>query len=461
MTRSTTGPDPAPHRPPARPRTGLPAAPLTRRRFGAAAAGGAALAGLTACGGDSGSSDGSVRLSLWDTDTRPERTENIKELITMFQAANPGIAIDYLGLPTDQYLQKIATAIATRATPDLLTPKASDIAALVTQGALEPLDDRFAAAGLAGTISPAMTASSKAAAPDGKLYLTPATSLADVVYYRADWFAEAGLPEPATWDDFDTAAQVLTDASTGRFGYTLRGGNGFFAQFVEMVYPRAGVDVFFTEDGTSTLDDPSVVTAAEDYVALFGRQTAASDLTADFKAMIAQFGAGSAAMLSHSIGSYPTLLEQLSPEQVKAVVPFPAADGRLVLTGRMTTGFGMFAASEEKDAAWKFLEFTMGAEGNGFWAQHSGYLPGNTEVAGQDWVRQNQPMQAAIAAESAPGARTLEQPYHLPEFTAITVTDMLPQWQKVLKGDLPVAEFLGTAAAQLTAAQREHDQGNR
>src|SRR3954469_14113677 len=181
---------------------GPAAAGLSRR--GLLRAGAGLAVGLTpllsACGGGSGSG-GTATLELWDTDTRPERTANLKQLISMFEAKNPGIKINYLGLPTDQYLQKINTAIATRSTPDLLTPKASDIAGLVAQNALAPLDERLRAAGLEQQISAQMLKSSRAAAPDGKLYLTPATSLADVIYYRADWFQEAGLKPPATWAD--------------------------------------------------------------------------------------------------------------------------------------------------------------------------------------------------------------------------------------------------------------------
>ncbi|MFP3670971.1 extracellular solute-binding protein, partial [Priestia sp. SIMBA_032] len=81
-----------------------------------------------------------VTLQLWDTDTRPDRTANLKELIAMFEKENPNITISYLGLPTDSYMQKISTAIATKSTPDLVTPKASDVAALVAQNALAPLD---------------------------------------------------------------------------------------------------------------------------------------------------------------------------------------------------------------------------------------------------------------------------------------------------------------------------------
>lgn len=428
---------------------------ITRRSFalGAAALAAGLTTGLSGCGGDSGSAGGKVTLHLWDTDTRPERTANLKQLIAMFEKANPGITIKYLGLPSDQYMQKISTAIATRATPDLLTPKASDIAALVAQNALEPLDERFQAGGFADQISTAMTDSSKAAAPDGALYLTPATSLADVIYYRADWFAAEGLKEPTTWDDFHAAATTLNNPAKGRFGYTLRGGNGFFSQFVEMVYPRAGVETFFTEAGVSTLNDPAIVAATQEYVAMFGKQTAASDLTADFKTMVAQFGAGGAAMLSHSIGSYPTLTQQLGSDAVKAVVPFPAANGQNILTGRMTTGFAMFRASKNKEAAWKFLAYTMGQEGNSFWAQKSGYLPGNKAVAAEAWVPKNQPMQAALAAEKLPTAAVLEQPFYLPEFSAITTTALLPEWQRVLQGKLQVPEFLSAAAAKLTEAQ--------
>src|SRR4051794_18541757 len=73
---------------------------LPRRGFLRAAAGVGVAAGLgpalSACGG-SGGSGGAVTLQLWDTDTRPERTANLKKLISMFEAKNPGIRISYLG----------------------------------------------------------------------------------------------------------------------------------------------------------------------------------------------------------------------------------------------------------------------------------------------------------------------------------------------------------------------------
>lgn len=417
---------------------------------------GAVTLGAAGCAAPSPADDENIVLELWDTDTRPARAENLEKLIDMFEAENPNITIEYLGLPTDSYMQKISTAIATNSTPDLLTPKASDIAALVAQEALAPLDERFEEGGWEDEIDPSMVESSKAASPDGSLYLTPATSLADVIYYRPDVFEAAGLDAPESWDDFFADAVELTDPATGQFGYTIRGGAGFFSQFVQMVYPQAGIDAFFLEDGTSTLDDPAVVEATQRYVDLYRKATAESDLTADFKVMVAQFGSGDTGMLSHSVGSYPDHVKALGADAVAAVVPFPSEDGEHVLTGRMTTGFAMFEASEHQDAAWKFLEFTMSEEGNSFWAEASGYIPGNLAVQSEPWVAENPAIAVAAEAGSSPDATVLQQPFYLPEFNSITSTDMLPQWQAVLQGDLSVEDFLGDAAEALTDAQQRY-----
>ncbi|MBS3180328.1 MULTISPECIES: ABC transporter substrate-binding protein [unclassified Pseudoclavibacter] len=431
-----------------------------RRKLTTAALAGALTAtlALTACaGGGDVAEDGVVTLQLWDTDTRPERTESLQELISMFEAENPDIKIEYLGLPTDSYMQKIGTAIATNSTPDLVTPKASDLSGLVAQGALAPIDDLIEAGGWEEQLDPGLVDSTRKAVPDGALYMTPATAIADTIYYRADWLADAGLGVPENWDEFDAAAAALTDQSSGQFGYTIRGGNGFFPQFMQMVYTRAGIAEIFDESGKATLDDPAVIEAAQKYVDLYKTTTAESDLTADFKVMIAQFTGGGAGMLSHSIGSYPTMLQTLEPEQIAVNTPYEADNGVEVI-GRLTTGFAMFEQSEKKEAASKFLEFTMGQEGNSFWAEASGYIPGNTAVFEDQWVQDNPAISAAIASSQNPDAVSMNVPYYLPEWTSITGTDMLPDWQRVLQGQMTVTEFCTKWADSLTEANERYQE---
>ena len=54
----------------------------------------------------------------------------------------------------------------------------------------------------------------------------PAFSFVDWIYYRKDWFDEAGIAVPTTLAEFRDAAIKLTDAGAGRYGFGLRGGPG-------------------------------------------------------------------------------------------------------------------------------------------------------------------------------------------------------------------------------------------
>jgi multiple sugar transport system substrate-binding protein len=118
----------------------------------------------------------------------------------------------------------------------------------------------------------------------------------------------------------------------------------------------------------------------------------------------------------------------------------------------------MFASSEHKEAAQKFLEFTMGEEGNSFWAEASGYMPGNTAVADEPWVSESKALAAAAEARSNESATPLNVPYYLPEWSSITGTDMLPDWQSVLQGNMTVDDFCAKYATALTEAQERYEE---
>lgn len=421
---------------------------------------------LAACSGspepssNGGNSDEQVTLTLWDTDARTARTERIEHLIDLFEAENPNIKIEYLGLPTDSYMEKIEVAKTMDSLPDILTPKASDISALVVQDVLADIEDRMIADGYMESMSGSMVTSVREASPDGGFYFTPSTALTDVIWYRSDLFEAAGLGTPETWDDFFNAAEVLTDRSSGQFGYTIRGGAGFWPQFVGTVLPIAGEDKYFDESGQSVFTKPSVVQATEDYVGLYNRTTAQSDLTADFKVMVAQFGAGAAAMLSHSIGSYPDHVNALGAENVMAAVAFPSKENGKRIQSSLVLGFAMTATTEHPDETWKFLQFMMDAEGNSYWAKESGYIPGNLDVANEDWVQGSQPIAISQEVMEHEDTLPLVHPYHLPTFSAITSVKLEPEWQKCLQGTISVEEFLNIVADAFDEAQAEFEASN-
>jgi multiple sugar transport system substrate-binding protein len=60
---------------------------------------------------------------------------------------------------------------------------------------------------------------------DGKLYRLPWGNDTEIWFYRTDWFKEAGLKPPTTWDELLEAAKTLTKGEE-RYGIALSGAKG-------------------------------------------------------------------------------------------------------------------------------------------------------------------------------------------------------------------------------------------
>lgn len=73
---------------------------------------------VTGCGSDSGSGEGSGKttITFWDNNGGA-RTPIYQELIKRFEAANPSIHVEYVGVPIASVQQKYDTAIAGGDTP--------------------------------------------------------------------------------------------------------------------------------------------------------------------------------------------------------------------------------------------------------------------------------------------------------------------------------------------------------
>ena len=412
--------------------------------------------GLAACGSSSGSEDGVVEIDFWDTQATPARTATLEQIIEDFETDNPDIRVNYVGLPSDSYEQKVDTAIATGSTPDVITASITDTANWVAQGALQPLDDRFEDGGWTDQISAPMVETARSVVPDHQLYFAPDTGLANTLWLNVGVLEEEGVAVPTTWDEFYDAAEELTHPEENQFGYIFRGGPGMFPQVLDAMYGQSGVGSFFDEQDQSTLNDPRNVAALERYVGLFGNQTAQADLTNEYTNMVAQFGSGAGVMMHHNIGSYQDHVDNLGEENVHGLQPFPSEEGPITVSGATVLGQAMFAESEHPEEAWRFIEHFLAPEGNALWAEESGKIPSNHEVAEQDWIADAQPLQAAIEVLNDPDTQVLREPFYLPEYNAIAKTQLEPLWQEVLQGTMTAQEFLDIAADAYTQAQAEY-----
>lgn len=98
------------------------------------------------------------------------------------------------------------------------------IGEFVEKGVLQPLEEVMDL----DVLDPAdfHTAGWKAAHWAGKAYGVPAQTTPELLFYRRDQFAEAGLEPPATTDELLTAAQALHDPQHGRYGIAWNAARG-------------------------------------------------------------------------------------------------------------------------------------------------------------------------------------------------------------------------------------------
>ncbi|GAA2991990.1 sugar ABC transporter substrate-binding protein [Streptosporangium longisporum] len=418
--------------------------------------------GLAACGSDepSASEGGKTRLTFWDDNGGPARTPVWQHIIAEFNKANPGIQVRYVGIPIAQAQQKYDTAVAGGGLPDVGGMSTAMLAGLVAQKALEPLDDRLSGGALNGRLNEQVLSTVKNTVPDGRTYMVPLSTNMGVFWYRTDWFKEAGLQPPRTWDDFFTATERLTDTARNRYGFTLRGGAGSIAQMLEVVYGQSGITEIFDASGRATVNDPRNVEALTRLAGLYKKVTPEADIGNDYTKMVAQFDGGNIGIMQHNLGSYQDHAKTLGAGKVAAMAVPASSSGAHSILSNPVSGVGVFASGRNKDAAYRFAEFVASKEMNSYWSEKTGVLPANTDVGDEPWVSGLQHVSTALKVLNDPATKVVQMPYHLPEFNAITKTDMEPEFQKVLQGSLPAKDFLDAFAAKLTEAQTSYRQRN-
>jgi multiple sugar transport system substrate-binding protein len=143
-------------------------------------------------------------------------------------------------------------------------------------GILLPLDDVLETERL--DPSDFHTAGWSAAHWGGRPYGVPSQTTPELLFFRKDWFAEAGLEPPSTTDEVLAAARALHDPRRGRYGVTWNAARGTAlghefmmacaacGQPVINLEPNAGgydADVAHRRDLMPTIDTPGAMEAAE------------------------------------------------------------------------------------------------------------------------------------------------------------------------------------------------------
>ena len=339
----------------------------TTRLVTVLAVGALALAG---CGRGDGNGDGAPQeaqdvaegaasgsIEVWAMGTEGEALGAFAEAFTQ---ENPDVEVNVTAVPWDAAHDKIATAIAGGQTPDVSMIGTTWMGEFAATGALDPTPDLIDSA----SFFPGAWETTNVG---GTNYGVPWYVETRVLYYRTDL-----VPTPPTdWAGLTAMAQEAVAAGAA-YGINLQPGQtGAWQTFMPFAW-QAGAEIT-TEDNTEfTFDTPEFVEALATYQSFFTEGLAPTELPQgslepDFMAgRIASFVSG-----PWHVG----ILRDLDEAGMGAVglAPLPAGAQQASFIGG--ANLAVFADAENRDAAWKFVEWLSRPEVQVAWYGEVNDLP--------------------------------------------------------------------------------------
>lgn len=370
----------------------------------------AVVAAMLAANGAVGQEPSVVRVLV------PENGDRTGEVfaaaVTAFESAYPDIAVEVELVGWDVLSQALTSALSEGTPPDLAIIGTAWLGDLVANGDLAPLDDRMTDAFRSGFI-PGLLPASRI---DGRTWGLPAAASARALYYNADLLARAGLSgPPETWDTLEEAAVAVAALGDDVYGFGIQGAaieTDLYFYYALWAQGAALIEA----DGSSGLDSPGAIHAAELYARLIENGAAQPDVTAHNREDLQDlFAAGRLAMMISS----PFLASRLADDAVDfdwAVAPIPTAAVRA--TYGVTDSLVMFADSPVKDDAWRFVEHIFKPEWRRMLVAGEDFLPTTTVVAESAMIAED-PV-ASVFTDALSYARFLPSVAHWNEIADIT-----------------------------------------
>ncbi|MDR1534568.1 MAG: sugar ABC transporter substrate-binding protein [Planctomycetota bacterium] len=378
---------------------------------------------------------GQTTIRYWYHLDNPDN-DYLKNIIKVFEEKNPDIKIQAELIPWNNYYDNLYTSIIGGNAPDAGEVKLMAMPQLVSMEALEPLDAYIAKWSEKDDILDDLW--SKMVHSDGKTYLLPLHYIVSYLYIRQDLFDKYDVKIPTNRDEFLAAAKALTrdtdgDGRIDLYGFGYRGGRAGQEHWGIFALPNA------KEMTSAQLKDPWTIEANQFVVDMFRvhKVTPPSAPNDAFTEIMGAFRGGLTAMTVNHIGSMPQVVDALGDKVGAVKVP---ACGK---NGEAWTNFGdeenaIFAASKNKEAAWKWISFLATGPYNKMWTDGSAQLP-VTKSGSRAPVpdRYKRFIDATIA--SLPFAYSLPLTPATQEF----VNNVWPmQMQRAMLGEIPAEDML-------------------
>jgi multiple sugar transport system substrate-binding protein len=336
-------------------------------------------------GGDAGQAVDAepVTLTMW---TRSVTAAQSEALVAAFNDEYDGrITIELTVVPHTEYLQKVSAAASGDNLPDILAANVIDGPNYATLGLWADITDRVQALDFADTLAPAHMA---VGTLDDRIYAVPHVVDVSALYYNTVLFERAGL-DPA--DPPSTLKEVAEDAAAidalgdDIGGLYLPGDCGGCLAFTVFPSIWAAGGTVMNEEGTEGTFDAA---DAADVLSVYHQMWNDGSMVAESRnetgaTQNAAFEAGTVGFALLGSKALGTIAEN---ENLKiGVAPIPGPDGG---TSTFVGGdiIGISSSSNQADAAWTFLEWSLGEQVQLDIYAQAGFIPVRTDLADNEYA---------------------------------------------------------------------------
>lgn len=256
----------------------------------------------------------------------------------------------------------------------------------------------------------------------GQQWSMPLNSSVPLLYFNKTAFREAGLdPDdpPRNLAEIRAAAEKLSRSRGGPIQYGF--GAAIYGWLLEQFTSTANQLYCDADNGRSgervssvNLDSPLLIETVSWWRSMINDGLAVNTGRATKDAQDA-FKAGQTAMTLESTGSLKSFLAAAEGKFEVGVAPYPVVSGSLQEGAGPSIGgaslwiSGPGHTEEEKEAAWRFVQFLSTPESQAFWHTNTGYFPVNPEAlelpVEKEYLAKNPQFQVAIDSLNATEVR--------------------------------------------------------
>jgi multiple sugar transport system substrate-binding protein len=335
-------------------------------------------------GGEPAAASGEISFMVFG---EPEELKAYRSVIDAYKEKQPDVTVNLIeASDRSDLIARLSTSFAGGTPPDLFLLNYRFYGQFAARDVLEPIEERLHASDAFEEDDFYKEAMNAFRFKD-TLTCLPQNISSLVVYYNKDLFQEAGIPFPEegwTWAEMLRIADRLTienelNVANNQYGL---GVEASIIRLAPFVWSNGGDIVDDLQNPTRfTLDTPEAQEVMREFFSLRkGYRVIPDDEELESEDDEARFMNGRTAMVLSSRRSTPTFRTITSFDwDIVALPQFKEPAGIL-----HSDAYCMTKASNNKDAAWSFMEFALGPEGQRLTAASGRTVPSLKEVAESD-----------------------------------------------------------------------------